>query len=198
MLLAPFVPGNLESFSVLLPGRLLRFVRVMRFILNATEIWVGVQRALKASVGVFLILFVLNLILAMGAHVLFATLAPQYFGDPLVALYSLFKVFTIEGWYEIPQRLAQNPDTGPMMTWMVRFYFVGTVLIGGTLGLSLANAVFVDEMTMDNTHLVEQMVADLRGELTDLHAEAQQAHQARWAELESMLHAIQKTIADRK
>ena len=50
---------------------------------------------------------------------------------------------------------------------LVRGYFVLAVLVGGILGLSLTNAVFVDEMTADNNDRLEQMVSDLREELAD-------------------------------
>jgi voltage-gated sodium channel len=39
------------------------------------------------------------------------------------------------------------------------------VLVGGILGLSLANAVFVDEMMADNTESLERKVDDLAAEL---------------------------------
>jgi voltage-gated sodium channel len=42
------------------------------------------------------------------------------------------------------------------------------VLVGGVFGLSLANAVFVDEMTMDNTDAIEEKIDRLREELSEL------------------------------
>ena len=176
LLASPVVGADLEEFAVLLLlrlGRLLRFARVMRFVPNAADIVRGVLRALKASVAVFLVLFVLNLILAMGANLLFADDAPRHFGDPLVSLYSLFKVFTVEGWHEIPDEMAQAGAAPALVFWM-RSYFVLAVLVGGLLGLSLANAIFVDEMTADNTKEVERMVTELREELRDFRSELRQ------------------------
>ena len=180
LLASPFVSETLEDFAILLLlrlGRLLRFSRLMRSVPHATEIWHGVVRALRASVAVFLVLFVLNLILAMGANLLFYDPAIpatyEYFGDPLKAFYSLFKVFTIEGWYEIPDRMVQT-EMGAGVIVMMRLYFVGSVLIGGLLGLSMANAVFVDEMTADNTNEVERMVMELRRELQEFREEMRQ------------------------
>ena len=180
LLASPFVSQGLEDFAVLLLlrlGRLLRFSRVMRSVPHATEIWDGVVRALKASVAVFLVIFVLNLILAMGANLLFFDPAinatQEYFGDPIAAFYSLFKVFTIEGWYEIPDRLASSGVSVRMITLM-RAYFMMSVFVGGLLGLSIANAVFVDEMTADNTNEVERMVAELHQELQAFREEMRQ------------------------
>ena len=167
LLAAPFAEDAVEEFGIILLfrlGRFLRFSRLMRFVPNASEIGRGVLRSLRASVAVFVVLFVLNLILAMGANYLFGDLAPEYFGDPLIAFYSLFKVFTVEGWYEIPELLVARGE-GLFWAFLVRIYFVASVLIGGLLGLSLANAVFVDEMTADNNREVERMVRELHEEL---------------------------------
>lgn len=98
LLLEPIVGGSVQFFSIVLVGRFLRFLRIMRFVPNSEKIWAGVIRALKASAGVFLTLLVLNIILAMGANALFGDVAPKHFGDPLKSAYTLFKVFTVEGW----------------------------------------------------------------------------------------------------
>jgi len=173
----PFVDGLIGPFAIaplLRMGRFLRFIRVLRFIPNAAHIGRGVVRALKASVGVFLVWLLLNILLALGATMLFGDLhgAGPYFGNPVSSIYSLFKVFTIEGWYEIPDALAQN---GTPRGWiaLLRIYFIVAVLTGGILGLSLANAVFVDEMTTDNTDELEQMVVELRAELRAFRQEFQ-------------------------
>ena len=65
-------------------------------------------RSLKASMAGFLALFVLNLIFALGANMLFGGTSPEHIGDPLRSAYSLFKVFTVEGWHEIPDDLKKN------------------------------------------------------------------------------------------
>ncbi len=44
------------------------------------------------------------------------------------------------------------------------------VLLGGVFGMSLANAVFVDEMTMDNNDALEQKIDRLQMEIQDLKA----------------------------
>ena len=177
LLASPFVSAGLEDFAVLLLlrlGRLLRFSRLMRSIPHASQVWQGVIRALKASVAVFMVLFALILILAMGANILFHDAAPEHFGDPLLALYSLFKVFTIEGWYEIPESLDPNiVSAGTIL--LMRGYFVVSVFVGGVLGLSMANAIFVDEMTADNTNKVERMVEELPQELQAFREEMRQA-----------------------
>jgi voltage-gated sodium channel len=193
LLLEPIVGGSVQFFSIVLVGRFLRFLRIMRFVPNREKIWAGVSRALKASAAVFLTLLVLNIILAMGANALFGDVAPKHFGDPLKSAYTLFKVFTVEGWYEIPEEMAANGEDGGLVN-MVRGYFVFAVFTGGILGLSLANAVFVDEMIVDNNDRLEKMVTNLREELADKREQDETAHVERWKSVETQLRDIQEQL----
>ena len=165
--LVPTSTSELAVLTLFRLGRFLRFIRLMRFLPNSDHIWRGLSRALKASISIFMVLFTLNLILAIGATMLFGDLpdpAPRYFGDPLTSLYTMFKVFTVEGWYEVPDELVKG-EIDQTMVVLVRCYFVFSVLIGGILGLSLANAIFVDEMTTDNNEELEQLVLEMREEI---------------------------------
>jgi voltage-gated sodium channel len=164
MLLAPWM--DWRDFGVLLVircARLLRLLRGFRLIPDSERLWSGVSRALKASVGVFMVMFIYNLILGLGANTLFADVAPKYFENPALSMYSMFKIFTVEGWYEIPDYIAEHATVG--MALFARFYFTFAVITGGVLGLSLANAVFVDEMVIDNTNMVEDNVDALRAQV---------------------------------
>ena len=172
--------ADLQDFAFILVlrlGRLFRLFRVLRFIPNVDHLADGIRRALRASVGVFLALLLIIFILAMGATLLFKEVDPERFGNPVLSSYSIFQVFTVEGWYEVPERLvemsADNETVGNHTAFNVgaRLFFVVAVVIGGILGLSLANAVFVDEMMMDNTHALERKVDDLTAELRELRAD---------------------------
>ena len=196
VLLLPVVDSRAFSvFLVLRLGRLIRFFRVLRFIPNIEHLLAGVKRSLRASVGVFVILFILNLAFAMGATMLFGEIAPKDFGDPLIATYTLFKVFTVEGWFEIPDRLAESGVSDHLIL-LLRFYFIIAVMIGGILGLSLANAIFVDEMTADNTYKVEGMVQDLQQKLGELHTMLQQEQHVAWEQIRSELHQVRRAVEE--
>jgi len=173
VLLLPVV-GELRIFAgvpVLRLARLFRLFRLLRFIPDRDHIASGIVRALKASVGVFVAVGLVNFIFAMGAHLLFAQTAPDYFGNPAISCYSMFQVFTIEGWYEIPAAIASGSGSD---AWALlgRLYFGGAVLVGGILGLSLANAVFVDQMIVDNTDELDEridlLVAEVRALRSDI------------------------------
>ena len=75
-------------------------------------------------------------------------------------------IFTMEGWYEIPDLISIK--TFALLGVFARIYFVLIVLSGGILGLSLVIAVFVDEMTMDNTQDLEKAVARLETKINQL------------------------------
>jgi voltage-gated sodium channel len=170
MLLTPVL--DLHEFTVVLvlrTGRLLRFFRLLRFVPDADRIWTGVGRGLKAVAGVGVALGLYNVTLGLAACYLFSDASPEHFGDPLVATYTLFKVFTVEGWYEVPELVAAGMD--PMLGALTKAFFVGAVLTGGVVGLSMANAVFVDEMVIDNTNQIEDQIAALLDEVVALRAE---------------------------
>jgi voltage-gated sodium channel len=79
---------------------------------------------------------------------LFGNLAPQYFGNPALSVYSIFRLFTIEGWYDMPEAIAVNGGTG--MAVFARIYFSILLFSGGIIGMSLVNSIFVDAMAADN------------------------------------------------
>ena len=173
-LLGPFLDVSQFAFVLILRlGRLFRLFRLLRFIPNLDHLVSGVRRALRASIGVFLALVLINLILAVMATLLFRDLDPEHFGDPISSGYSIFQVFTVEGWNDIAERIEEraesdNSTNTRLLVAGTRVFFVAAVLIGGILGLSLANAVFVDEMMMDNTEALERKVDSLTEEVRRL------------------------------
>ena len=133
----------------------------------------GLARALRASVFVFIALVFLNLILALFTCHFYGNLVPDLFGDPLISSYYIFQMFTIEGWNEIPTIIAEAAQEKGMANYSIiagatRFYFIMIVLTGGIFGMSMANAIFVDEMTSDNTQLVEEKMDMLQKQVAEL------------------------------
>ncbi len=171
------IPSLLEIFvvlpdvSYLLVFRLLRVLRIlrfMRFIPNLSKMLEGIQRAFKASVFVMIALLIYNVLLGILSNHLFKAVAPEYFGDPLLSLYTIFQVFTVEGWHDIPEAIATNAGAGSAMAGFARVYFSIVLLTGGILGFSIMNAIFVDEMTMDNHKGMEKKIDDLNAKVERL------------------------------
>ncbi len=152
---------DLPDFSLLLILRALRvakFFRFLKFVPNLHEILKGVSRALKASVFVFIAFILYNVIISLFSCYLFKEIAPQHFGNALVSCYSIFKMFTLEGWYEIPEAIVHKETHLNVLT---KFYFIFIVLTGGVLGMSIVNAIFVDEMVSDNNDELESRISRL-------------------------------------
>lgn len=168
VLAAPFVYiGDFRAATLVRLGRLFRLFRLLHIIPNRDHLARGIHRAIRSSVGVFLALFLMVLILSLGATFLFGPRAPEYFGNPIMSFYTTFKVFTVEGWYEVPEAIAAgNADI--VFTTSVRLFFMASVLTCGILGLSMANAVFVDEMVMDNTDGLEAKIDQLQADVAAL------------------------------
>ncbi|MEM9886570.1 MAG: ion transporter [Bacteroidota bacterium] len=163
-----FLPvPDTSLFLLLRLFRLIRLVRFISFIPNMDSIMEGLGRALRSSVFVLLALFFLNFLLAIFSCHFYGNIAPELFGNPLRSFFSIFQMFTVEGWNEIPTSLALAIES-PVMAWIMRFYFGAVVLIGGIFGLSLANAVFVDEMTIDNNEKLEEKIDRLQEEIREL------------------------------
>ena len=154
-------------FLILRLFRLLRLIRFINFVPHLGKIIAGLVRAIRSAVFVLMALMFIDFLLAIFTCHFYSHLAPEYFEDPLISAYSIFQMFTVEGWNEIPTTIASRLDN-PFAIWMTRFYFVLVVLFGGIFGMSLANAVFVDEMTMDNTDVIEEKIDGLERQLSEL------------------------------
>ena len=154
-----------SSLLLLRVLRLARLFRFMAFVPHLSMILSGLGRALRASVFVLIVLLFLDLILAILTCHFYQSIAPEYFGDPLISAYTVFQLFTVEGWNEVADVIAEN-STGEYAVGFSRLFFVLIVLIGGIFGMSLANAVFVDEMTMDNNKDLEAKIDKLQSEIT--------------------------------
>lgn len=162
---------NIENFDVsfLLIFRTLRVFKAFRFIKfipGVNQLIAGVQRALKTSVFVFIGFIIYIFIIGILSFYLFKNTGSEYFENPMISLYSTFKIFTVEGWFEIPEQLTSDyPSLG---SFFIYLYFILVVLSGGILGLSLVNSIFVDAMVSDNNSDLEQKVDDLNKKITEL------------------------------
>lgn len=183
---------NMPDFAVIFVFRIvrvLRFFKFIKFIPNIDELVAGIRRALKASIFVLLAFFVYCFIISLISCRLFQHISPEMFGDPIRSVYNVFKVFTIEGWFEVPETLIEQAQMNDMNSFFTIGYFVLIVISGGIFGLSIVNAIFVEEMVRDNNddlivkieamdekmnHLLKQL-AHQNGKLDSLAEESETA-----------------------
>lgn len=165
-----FTPLEMISLDFLLTLRILRvfkFFRVLKFVPNLEQLIVGVLRALKSSVLIIFAFFIFNFIFAILSFSFFSQVAPEHFENPLIAFYTTFKIFTIEGWYEIPDLIAERTENIGLVVF-VKIYFVLLLFGGGIFGLSLINSIFVESMMSDNNDEVLKKLTYLEEKINDL------------------------------
>ena len=139
------------SFRALRVFRALRIAkaaRIMRYIPDIDKLFQGLKAALKSCFVVVMGFIVLMLITSILSSTLFGEIVPEYFGTPGQSLYSTFRLFTIEGWFEIPDMISARTSTG--MGTFAKIYFSLFLFGGGIIGVSLINSFFVDAMAEDN------------------------------------------------
>lgn len=163
-----FVEANICT-DIVLTFRTLRIFKaflLFRHIPNISNIVHGVKQAIKSSILVCLAFFVFLIILSILTSEIFKLYAPQYFETPTLTLYSLFRLFTIEGWYEMPEAIVATG--GSSMGLFARIYFSILLFIGGIIGMSLINSIFVDAMVADNNDDVLNKLENIEKEIKEL------------------------------
>lgn len=173
------LPSCINLFGVEFPGtsillslrtmRVFKSLRMLKSIPNVDNLLNGVKMAFKASSIVTIGLIVLLIIFSIITTFLFGSIAPQYFGNPALSVYSIFRLFTIEGWYDMPEAIANN--SGVAVAAFARVYFSILLFLGGIIGMSLVNSIFVDAMAADNNDEVLEKLAQLERKLDKIEKE---------------------------
>lgn len=166
LLLFPDTMVNLTFLQVLRVMRLLKLIRAGRFFTNISGILRGFKLAIRESAAVLVAFLIVMVIVAVFNCCLFRNAAPEYFDTPVQAVYSMFRFFTVEGWYEIPD--AVTSGSSPTLAFFIRLYFCLLVFGGGVIGMSLINSVFVDAMVADNNDGMQEQLNRMEEKLDRL------------------------------
>lgn len=148
-----------EALQILLAIRVLRVFksfRLIRFVPNIRGIIAGVKRATRSSYIVIMAFALLLFISAILTCAIFKDIAPEYFYTPLDSMYTMFRIFSVEGWTEIPDLIATR--TTSLVGILTKVYFVTLLFAGGILGMSLINSIFVDAMISPSSDKLEAKV----------------------------------------
>lgn len=162
--LLPLFFGNylerMDYLLVLRAVRIFKCTRLFRAIPNYERLLINLKIAFKASIGVIIGIFILIFIISIILSSLYSKIAPDYFGNPIESIYTVFRMFTIEGWYDIPNEIAQN--TSPLIGTVSKILFCTIVLIGGMFGMSFVTSSFTDELAVDNNDNVMKELQELK------------------------------------
>lgn len=160
-----FIPTIASSLSVLLilrVLRVLRFFRVMHFFPNFAKVVKGFKVAMRQSYGVLLSFFVIIVVFGLLNCSLFQEADPEHFNTPLCSIYSVFQICTVEGWYDIPNAVAEYYGNSTLLPHVIRVYFTMLLIMGGIIGMSFINSIFVDAMVTDNNDELEKQLKTLQ------------------------------------
>lgn len=168
-LIAFILPPSMMDLSVLLvirSIRIFRFFRVIHLFPNFSQIARGFVNAMKESYALFIGFFIIIVIFGLVSCSLFKAEVPKYFATPVDSVYSIFRLFTLEGWYEIPDAVAAAYSPG--WVHVIRLYFCLMLVLGGIIGLSLLNSIFVDAMVGDNNDDVKAKLDEIERKIDRL------------------------------
>lgn len=166
--LFPNLLSNLSFLLILRLLRILRFFRIMHFFPNFSKIIKGFKLAMSQTWGVLLSFLVIIAVLGMINCSLFGNADPEHFCTPIRSIYSVFQICTIEGWYDIPNTVAEFYGASTWVASLVRFYFCLQLILGGIIGMSFINSIFVDAMASDNNDEIERKIDELNRKIDEL------------------------------
>lgn len=167
-LAGPFLQHSMATSTILAlrSMRLFKSLKMFQFIPKINSLLNGVRLAMKSSFLVIVAFVLFLVIFSILSSTIFGKVAPGYFSNPAMSIYSLFRLFTIEGWYEIPDTIAENG--GSWWGLFARCYFSVLVFCGGIIGMSLINSIFVDAMAGDNNDEVLEKLSKIEERLKDI------------------------------
>lgn len=162
----PNIDFDLSFLLVLRVLRVFRFFRLVHAFPGFSQLVKNAVVAMKRSYAVFLGLLIMIITFAMIGCGLFKDICPEYFSTPLDSIYSTFRIFTGEGWNEIPDAVSQG--VGAVWGHLVRLYFCFILVLGCIVGMSLLNSIFVDAMVSDNDEETQKKLESIEASLEEI------------------------------
>ncbi len=161
------VPAG-EGLAVLRALRILRAFRLLSAIPKMRGVIQALLAAIPAMGSVIAILMLVFYVFAVMATKLFGAAFPQWFGSIGESLYSLFQIMTLESWSMgiVRPVMEEFPNA-----WLL---FVPFILVTTFAVVNLFVAIIVNsmhEVTADDIHHQDDMIADLTTEVKELRAE---------------------------
>ncbi len=149
--------SGMYAMIILRIVRLLKLVRLLRiFKKYLVDLWEGAKHAMIKSIPIIIVFGILLFFVGFGFY--WASdhfgIGREFFNDPITSVFSLFRLFTYDGWHDIPVKIAEEcskKDIWQGVWWIetaVRIGFCALVFAGGIVGVALLNSVFVDGMML--------------------------------------------------
>jgi len=135
----------LSGFIALRSLRIFKTLRIIEYIPGGKKI---TNKILSAFKGVTFILFafvIFTTVISVISVSLFKNIAPLYFNNAFESFYTIFKIFSGDGFSDVVGEIQAHSSEG--FTVFAKLYFVLIVFLGTILGLSLINSIFINEMS---------------------------------------------------
>ncbi len=146
--------------------RVFKSFRLFKFIPNIESLIRGVKLAVRTSFIVCVAFLVLLFIVSIISTTLYGNIAPEFFGDPGISLFTIFRYFSGDDWATFP--LVIGRETPDLVARLTRTGYAILYFFGGVMGLSLVNSIFVDAMANDNNDEVLAKLEQLEKKLDEL------------------------------
>ena len=150
---------SLDWIQVMRLTRIFKSLRLFELIPNYKKLLINFRLVIRSCIGILVGLSILIFLLSIILSSLYGSIVPEYFGNPLESIYSVFRLFSIEGWYDIPNAIAERSSY--VMGYLSKFFLSGIVLVFGIFGMGFVSSMFIDEVTSDNNDEVLQRLSKL-------------------------------------
>lgn len=143
---------SLDWIQVMRLTRIFKSLRLFELIPNYKKLLINFRLVIRSCIGILVGLSILIFLLSIILSSLYGSIVPEYFGNPLESIYSVFRLFSIEGWYAIAEHSSY------VMGYLSKFFLSGIVLV---FGMGFVSSMFIDEVTSDNNDEVLQRLSKL-------------------------------------
>lgn len=157
---------TVTGFYVLRIIRVMKFTMVFKKIEGSKSLYQKIKAAFKASLGILLVMGTLILIIAMIMTIFFDTRDPEDFGNPFKSIYTVIRLFTLEGWYEIPNSLTSDLPT--FSAFVAKSVFSILVILGGVFGISFITSNVTDNLAQDDNKKLLDRIDELEEKIDRL------------------------------
>ena len=147
---------SLDWIQVMRLTRIFKSLRLFELIPNYKKLLINFKLVIRSCIGILVGLSILIFLLSIILSSLYGSIVPEYFGNPLESIYSVFRLFSIEGWYDIAEHSSY------IMGYLSKFFLSGIVLVFGIFGMGFVSSMFIDEVTSDNNDEVLQRLRNFK------------------------------------
>jgi voltage-gated sodium channel len=141
------------GFTALRSLRVFKFLRIIEYIPQGKEISKQMFKAFRSIAFIVFAFAIYSTIISLISVSLFKSSSPTYFQNAFDAFFTIFKIFSGDGFSDVVGEIEQHRSGG--FIYFTKFYFVFIVFTGSILGLSLINSIFMNQMSQ-----VEEQIED--------------------------------------